>query len=191
MNKIILEGEQVKVIPLNMDYLHDLFEAGKSQDIWQYSSRGIKTLDDMRMLITDALSCKENGTEYPFIIFDKSLQSVVGSTRYLNIALNHRNLEIGWTWLSPNVWRTRVNTETKYLLLKHAFEKLNIARVQFKADVRNERSNRAIERLGAIREGRLRKDRILGDGHIRDAYIYSIIDEEWMSVKEKLERILM
>lgn len=190
MDKINLDGNQVSLLPLEMSHLDELYEAGNFPEIWRYSSRQISDIDSMKLLIEEALASKDNGSEYPFVIYDKELRSIVGSTRFLNISLQHRNIEIGWTWLTPKVWRTRVNTETKYLLLKYAFEQLNIVRVQFKADVRNERSNKTIERLGAFQEGRLRKDRILGDGYIRDAYIYSMVNDEWLHVKKKLEEYL-
>jgi RimJ/RimL family protein N-acetyltransferase len=99
-------------------------------------------------------------------------------------------LEIGWTWLAPGVQRTRVNTEAKYLLLKHAFEDLGAVRVQLKTDARNTRSQRAIERLGAVLEGAHRRHMVTWDGHIRDTVYYSILDNEWPDVKRRLEAIL-
>lgn len=128
--------------------------------------------------------------DYPFAVYDKQLQRYVGSTRYLNITLEHRNVEIGWTWYTPEVWRTRVNSECKYLLLKYGFEELNLLRVQFKTDSRNERSHYAILRIGATQEGVLRRERILHDGYIRNTNVYSIIDSEWPAVKGNFERIL-
>jgi len=114
----------------------------------------------------------------------------VGSTRFLNISIQNRNLEIGSTWLSPTVWRTRINTECKYLLLKHCFETLGTIRVQLKTDSRNVRSQRSIERLGAVKEGVLRNHMIMPDGYLRDSVVYSIIDKEWVQVKNKLESML-
>jgi RimJ/RimL family protein N-acetyltransferase len=108
----------------------------------------------------------------------------------LNISLTNKNLEIGWTWYSPEVWRTRVNTECKYLLLRYCFEALQLVRVQLKADIRNSRSNAAILRIGAVREGELRQDRILHDGFRRNAYIYSVLDTEWLEVRRRLEEFL-
>lgn len=124
------------------------------------------------------------------MIYDKQLDQIVGSTSFLSISIPNRNLEIGYTWLTPTVWRTRVNTECKYLLLKHCFETLKTIRVQLKTDRRNVRSQRAIERIGAIKEGTLRNQMIMPDGYLRDSVLYSIIDQEWASVKRKLERML-
>ncbi len=108
----------------------------------------------------------------------------------INISVPNRSLEIGWTWYHPSVWRTRINTECKYLLLKYCFEQLQTVRVQFCADKRNTRSNQAIQRLGAIKEGELRRNRILNDGYIRDTCVYSIVDAEWPQIKLKLENYL-
>ena len=125
-----------------------------------------------------------------FTIIDKETNRPVGSTRYMDITLPNRGLEIGWTWLTPSVWRTRMNTECKYLLLKHGFEELNLLRIQLKTDSRNLRSQRAMERLGAVREGVLRRHRLLSDGYQRDTVYYSILAEEWAGVKARLERSL-
>jgi RimJ/RimL family protein N-acetyltransferase len=132
------------------------------------------------------MNSKEQGLRYPFVIFDKSTNEIIGSTSYLDISLQNRKLEIGGTWLDPRVWRTSVNTECKYLLLKYSFEELNLIRVQFRTDARNERSNRAIQRIGAKFEGTLRQEMIVQDGYIRDSNVYSILDKEWEGVKAKL-----
>jgi len=124
------------------------------------------------------------------VIYDKQLDQIVGSTSFLSISIPNRNLEIEYTWFTPTVWRTRVNTECKYLLLKHCFETLKTIRVQLKTDRRNVRSQRAIERIGAIKEGTLRNQMIMPDAYLRDSVLYSIIDQEWASVKRKLERML-
>lgn len=189
-NTIDLIGERAHLMPLIREHTESLFQAGLNPDIWRFSSRKIETREDMEKLVEEALENKEKGLEVPFIIYDRWTNKVVGSTRYLNISIHHRNLEIGWTWLSPEVWRTRINTESKYMLLNHGFESLNTLRIQFKADIRNVRSNQAIERLGAFREGVLRRDRILNDGHVRDACIYSIIKEEWPTIRERLRGFL-
>jgi N-acetyltransferase len=104
--------------------------------------------------------------------------------------LNNRNVEIGWTWLSPDFWRTSVNTECKYLLLRYCFEDLKVIRVQFSISGQNLRSQRAVERIGAQKEGVFRKHRIKPDGSIHDNIFYSIIDTEWPNVKENLHYLL-
>ncbi len=114
------------------------------------------------------------------------MNKVVGSTRYLNIRPSHRGLEIGWTWLGSEWQRTAINTQAKLLLLTHAFERLGCVRVEFKADARNERSQRALERIGAVREGVLRNHMIVQSNYIRDSVYFSVIDTQWLAVKERL-----
>ena len=125
-----------------------------------------------------------------FVIVRKSDERAIGMTAYLDIQPRNRGLEIGGTWLTPDVWRTAINTECKYLLLRHAFETLGCIRVQLKTDARNIRSQRAIERLGAVKEGVLRKHMIVKNGYERDTVMYSITDTEWPSVKANLEEKL-
>lgn len=187
---VILEGIRAKVIPMEQSHAAGLFAAGQNQEIWNYMPMRIQSLDDMQRLVSEALQRKENGLDLPFVIIDQQSNKFVGSSRFLDISADNRTLEIGWTWLSPEVWRTRINTECKYLLLKHCFEDLNTVRVQIKADARNERSLNAIERIGAKREGTLRKHRIMHDGYIRDTVFFSIIAEEWPDVKVRLENML-
>lgn len=170
--------------------MQELFDAGNSHEIWAYMPMDVQAFDDMKRLVDRALQAREEGTEFPFVIVDQESEKIVGSTRFLDISIANRNLEIGWTWLSPTVWRTRINTECKYLLLKHCFETLGTIRVQLKTDGRNMRSQRAIERLGAVKEGVLRCNRIMYDGYVRDSVYYSVLDQEWKSVKDRLESIL-
>jgi N-acetyltransferase len=186
----LLEGQTVKLVPMSLEHVEDLYRCGQEEIIWTYLPKRVTTVADMREVVEAALKMKEAGLDYPFVVYDKERNEVIGSTRYLTISYPNRNLEIGWTWYAPSVWRTRVNTECKYLLLKFAFEEFKALRVQLKADTRNARSNQAIERIGAKREGEIRQDRILSDGYVRNAFMYSIIDSEWQQVKERLERYL-
>ncbi len=150
----------------------------------------MRSLQDMSLFVQNALDEQSAGTALPFAIEDRQNGRLVGSTRLFDFAAAHRGVEIGATWLCPRVWRTRVNSECKYLLLSHCFETLNLLRVQFKTDGRNARSQAAIERLGAKREGVLRAHRILHDGFVRDSVMYSILDREWPEVKKRLEERL-
>ena len=150
----------------------------------------INTLEDMRGWVLDILSRAEKGTDLPFVAIHLASGRVAGATRYLNIMPNDRGLEIGGTWYGPEFQRTVVNTECKYLLLRHAFETLGCIRVQFKTDLRNERSQKAIERIGAVKEGVLRNHMILPDGHIRHSVFYSVLDTEWPEVKKRLEEMM-
>src|SRR5699024_8727811 len=143
-------GVQTCALPiLEVNHIQELFDAGNTPNIWSYMPIKVQSIEDMRYLVNGALQAREQGTEFPFVIFDKDSGEIVGSTRFLNISIPNSNLEIGWTWLSPKVWRTSINTECKYLLLKHCFEMLGAIRVQLKTDSRNVRSQQAIERIGA------------------------------------------
>lgn len=190
-NEIILEGKRVKLIPVDKKHVEGLFKAVDSEEVWRLLPTRMKSLEDIKNIVSEAIQLKENGTQLPFIVYDKDLDEIVGMTRLLNISKENRNLEIGWTWYASKVWRTRVNTECKYLLLTYCFETLNTVRVQFKVDTRNIRSNNAVKRIGAIKEGVMRKERILHDGYIRDAAVYSIVDEEWPEIKNHLEERLI
>ncbi|MCX6378392.1 MAG: GNAT family protein, partial [Armatimonadetes bacterium] len=150
----------------------------------------LQTEESVQQWYQDALRAQEAGTEVVFVIVDKETGQAVGSTRFMDISAPNRGLEIGWTWLAPDVWRTRINTECKYLLLEHCFETLGAVRVQLKTDSRNLRSQKAMERLGAVREGVLRRHRILQDGYVRDSVYYSILPQEWEEVKKRLEGFL-
>ncbi|WP_108672333.1 GNAT family N-acetyltransferase [Peribacillus acanthi] len=186
----ILVGERVKLVPMERSHIEGLFKAGSSPEIWTYMSIQVETVSDMERLVEEALAAKEKGTEFPFVVIDLENDKVVGSTRFLNISKGNRSLEIGWTWYSKDVWRTRINTESKYLLLRYCMEHLDSVRVQFKADNRNERSKTAIQRIGATFEGVLRQDRIMPNGYNRDSAYFSIINKEWDTVKARLEGYL-
>ena len=138
----------------------------------------------------DLLNAQQRGTDLPFAVIHLVSQRAIGTTRYLHIDHRHRSLEIGGTWYGLEYQRTAANTESKLLLLQHAFETLNCIRVQFKTDLRNERSQRALERIGAVKEGVLRNHMIMADGTIRHSVFYSIIDNEWLVVKKLLEQKL-
>jgi RimJ/RimL family protein N-acetyltransferase len=127
------------------------------------------------------------GLFLPFAIVDLATGRAIGSTRYLDISPHDRHVEIGWTWLGKDYWRTPINTECKYLLLRHAFETLGCIRVSLKTDLRNERSQRAIERIGGVREGVWRRVVVMHDGYQRSSVFYSILDDEWTGVKKRLE----
>lgn len=185
-----LKGERVKLIPMDLSHVHELFEASQEKDIWTYLPAKVTTLEQIHEVVAQAIIEREKGTQYPFTIKDLSTNKVVGSTRFLVISPENKSLEIGSTWLNPSVWRTRVNTECKYLLLKHAFEVIQLNRVEIKTDARNLRSQQAIVRLGAKSEGTLRKNRILADGFVRDTVIFSVIAEEWPDVKHTLKGFL-
>lgn len=185
-----LVGEHVRIVPMKKSHIQGLYEAGNDKAIWTHLSKTIQTLHDMELLVEEALYKKEVGSEFPFVILLRENGKVIGSTRLLEISNINRSLEIGWTWLTPSVWGTHVNTECKYLLLTYCFEVLKIIRVQLKTDSQNIRSQKAIERIGGIKEGILRNHMIRKDGTFRHSVFYSVIESEWSFVKQKLEVIL-
>ncbi|HSD51226.1 MAG TPA: GNAT family protein [Candidatus Methylomirabilis sp.] len=188
---ITLQGVHVRLEPLVPRHAEDLFAAGSDEAIWTYMPRPVlQSVEDTQAWIQEALAAAAGGTQIPFAIIHRAGGKGIGSTRYLDIRREHRGLEIGWTWMGTAYQRTPVNTECKYLLLRHAFEELGAVRVQLKTDLRNERSQRAIERIGAVREGVLRKHLALWDGFIRDTVYYSILDSEWPAIKGRLENLL-
>ncbi|MED4237321.1 GNAT family N-acetyltransferase [Priestia megaterium] len=190
LKSVELVGTAVKLVPLGKMHEQGLYEAAKPKEIWEHLPVKVHSLSDMKRLIESALKAKREGRELPFAVFDVKSHAIVGSTRFLDISLPNKSVEIGWTWYHPSVWRSRVNTECKYLLLKYCFEELKLHRVQFKTDVRNNRSRKAIKRLGATQEGISRKHMVLPDGYVRDSVIFSIIDDEWPFVKKRLESFL-
>lgn len=188
---ITLEGYYVRLEPLSLDHVPELTDIGCDDRIWKLMLYGmIRTEADMRAWVEDMLRRQEQGTDLPFAVIFKETGKAIGGTRFMEMRPTHRGLEIGGTWYAVNYQHTAVNTECKYLLLEYAFETLDCIRVQFKADARNERSWRAIERIGGVREGILRNHFILPDGTRRDSVYYSILDREWFVVKERLEEML-
>jgi RimJ/RimL family protein N-acetyltransferase len=185
---VVLEGKAVRLEPLTMDHADALFAVAQNDEVWQYLAFDTPAcVDDMRRFIDIALGNAASGAELPFVIIHRPENRVVGSTRYMGIVPHDHALEIGWTWIERDLWRSAINTELKYLLLRHAFEVLDANRVQLKTDLRNVRSQQAIARLGAQREGVLREHRIVKGNYRRSSVIFSILDHEWPEVKVALE----
>ncbi len=191
MQPIILTGRLVRLEPLTEKHVPDLTVFGNDESIWRYLPYGqIRTKKQMAALVRDFLARRDEGTDWGFAVVSLEIGRAIGSTRYLDIQPQHRALEIGGTWYAAAYQRTGVNTECKYLLLEYAFEKLGCQRVQFKTDLRNEKSQLALERIGAVREGVLRKNLIMPDGYARSSVVYSILAGEWPRVKTHLEGLL-
>jgi RimJ/RimL family protein N-acetyltransferase len=185
---LTLAGKSVVLEPLAVEHAEELFAIAQDPDIWRYMTCApLTSLASTRLFIEQALVSAATGAEMPFVIRCQATGRAIGSTRYLDIRRPHRALEIGATWLGTAFQRTAANTETKLLLLSHAFDDLGAIRVQLKTDERNVRSQRAIERIGAFREGLHRKQMILWDGYIRNAVFYSITDEEWPLARQRLQ----
>lgn len=157
-----------------------------NRDIWAYLISKMDSVQDMQQYVQKAIKGYGRGTQIPLLVVDQQTNKIVGSTRLYNISVEDKTVELGQTWYHPSVQRTSINTECKYMLLQYAFEKLHMLRVQIKTDARNEKAQRAIERLGAVKEGVLRNERKLPNGYVRDAVVYSIISSEWPGVKEQL-----
>lgn len=188
---VTLTGKYVRLEPLSETHVRGLAEIGIGQNFWHLMLYGDMNTDaDMRKWVLDMLGRARKGTDLPFVVIDLASGRVAGATRYLNIMPKDRGLEIGGTWYGTDFQRTAVNTESKYLLMTHAFEKLRAIRVQLKTDLRNERSQKAIERIGAKKEGVLRNHMILPDGYFRHSVFYSVLDAEWPEVKKNLEALM-
>lgn len=188
VDPVILTGRFVRLEPLALEHVSELAGIAGDPAIWRFMIYGDVTSEEkMAAWVGDMLSRKAAGTDQPFVVRHLESGRLAGATRYMEIRPQHRGLEIGGTWYGTQFQRTAVNTEAKYLLLRHAFETLGCIRVQFKADSRNERSINAIERLGAVREGMLRNHMILEGGVIRNSLYFSIIDSEWPLAKARLE----
>ena len=183
---VTLEGEHVRLVPLRMEHAQALLEAADEDDIWRWMVPRPKGLDGYGRYIRWALDQQILGAQLPFAVIRKSDGVLVGTTRYAHVDPPNRTIEIGYTLYGKGARRTPVNTECKLLLLRHAFETLQANRVWLQTDKRNERSQKAIARLGATREGELRNERVLADGHLRTSVIFGITRDEWPSVHERL-----
>jgi RimJ/RimL family protein N-acetyltransferase len=184
---VTLSGDLVRLEPLSTDHAEDLATSGGDEAIWQLLPYGRPTdPGHMAAFIRQAIARQQGGMDVPFAVIHRPTGKAIGCTRYMDIRPEHRGLEIGGTWYATSHQRTGVNTEAKLLLLRHAFEDLRCIRVQLKTDLRNERSQRAIERLGAVREGVLRNHIILSDGYRRSTVMYAITDDEWPAVKARI-----
>jgi len=191
VHPITLTGKIIRVEPLSLKHVPDLALAGMDDQIWRYLLYGdMRSVEDIQAWVEDMLERRSHGTDMPFAVIYLKSGKAIGATRYMDIRPEHRGLEIGGTWYGIDYQGTGVNADAKYLLLCHAFEVLRCIRVQLKTDGRNLRSQQAIERLGAVREGLLRNHMVRRDGVIRDTVMYSITDKEWPEVKRGLEERL-
>jgi RimJ/RimL family protein N-acetyltransferase len=191
IERVTLQGKYVRLEPMGEQHILGLAEIGVGQDFWGFMLYGdMKTEADIHRWVLDILEREKKGGDLPFVAIHLESGRVAGATRYLNIMPKDRGLEVGGTWYGLDFQRTAVNTECKYLLLTHAFETLKCIRVQIKTDSINVRSQKAIERIGAVKEGVLRNHMILPDGRIRHSVFYSVLDTEWDGVKKNLEAML-
>jgi len=185
---IVLAGRHVRLEPLTLQHHAAFCEIGLNEDIWRWFPTPVHSREDMLEYIRTGLQWQAQGTALPFATIEQDSGRVIGSTRYMNIDDPNRKVEIGSTWLGRPWQRTAANTEAKYLMLRHAFERLGCIRVELKTDVLNQKSRNAILRIGAKEEGIFRNHVVCAGGRIRDSVWYSIVDSEWPQVKLALEQ---
>jgi len=187
VEKRVLEGRQVRLEPLSEAHLPELAKAIEDGELWKIPVTFVPHPSELQAFLTDAEEAFDAGRELSFVIYDKRNQSMLGSTRFRCIEPAHRRLEIGFTFLAQSWQRTHVNTEAKYLMLRHAFETWQVNRVELLTDVLNTKSRNAIARIGAREEGILRSHMIMRDGRVRDSVLFSIIAKEWPEARAALE----
>jgi RimJ/RimL family protein N-acetyltransferase len=187
---ITLEGQHVRLEPLSPAHHAQLCKIGLDEELWRWVVQPVRTPEEMRAYIEEALQAQAAGTALPFATVEKASGRAIGSTRFGNIDRVNRHVEIGWTWLGLKWQRTAANTEAKYLMLRHAFETWRCLRVEFKTDSLNEPSRQALLRIGAKEEGIFRNHMITFTGRLRHSVYYSIIDSEWPKLKTHLEKKL-
>lgn len=188
---VTLTGRIVRLEPLSERHIPDLAKVGLDPQIWRYMRYGkMETIRELTTWVGMMLELQAAGTDLPFAVIHLADGKAIGCTRYLHIDPPNRSLEIGGTWYGVDYQGSLVNTECKYLLIRHAFEQLACVRVWFKSDRRNVHSQHALEKLGVVREGVLRNHMILPDGYVRDSVVYSLLPNEWPQVKSTLEKRL-
>jgi N-acetyltransferase len=186
---ITLEGSVVRLEPIAREHAEAFWNIAQDalDDIFQWIPYRMKTRDDFQHLVQKAFDEQGRGESVVFATVERKSGQVIGSTRFMNIDRANRRVEIGSTWIAPAWQRTAVNTEAKYVMLRHAFEVWKCIRVELKTDALNQKSRNAILRIGAKEEGTLRRHVITWTGRVRDSVYFSILDSEWPEVKAKLE----
>jgi len=187
VSPVTLEGRHVRLEPMSLAHLGGLCEIGLDEELWRWTTTLVGTPEEMRGYVEQALDEQARGVSLPFVTVERESGRVVGATRFGNIDPANRRAEIGWTWVGGEWQRTAVNTEAKLLMFGHAFDAWGCVRVELKTDSLNERSRRAILRVGATEEGTFRNHMITYTGRLRHSVYYSVIDSEWPEVKARLE----
>ena len=186
---ITLEGSVVRLEPIRRDHAADFWNVAKDalDNIFEWIPYRLKTREDFERLVQKAFDEQKRGESVVFATVERNAGRVIGSTRFMNIDRLNRRVEIGSTWIAPPWQRTAVNTEAKYLMLRHAFEAWKCFRVELKTDALNQKSRNAILRIGAKEEGTLRRHVLTWTGRVRDSVYFSILDSEWPDAKQRLE----
>jgi RimJ/RimL family protein N-acetyltransferase len=186
LSPVTLPGRHIRLEPLTLAHVPALTRAGLFAELWRLQPAPVSTEADMLAYVMQALDDQQRGLSLPFVMVRQGDGEVIGSTRYMDIALPHRRLEIGATWLTPACQRSGANTEAKLLLLTHAFASLGMIRVVFKTEVLNEQSRQALARIGAVQEGIFRQHLVAASGRRRDMVYFSILEAEWPAVRAGL-----
>jgi N-acetyltransferase len=186
---LTLHGSIVRLEPIRRQHAELFWDVAKNdlEDIFRWIPYAMQSPDDFRQLVDKALAEQDRGESAVFATVERSSGQVIGSTRFMNIDRANRRVEIGSTWIAPAWQRTAVNTEAKYLMLRHAFEVWGCMRLELKTDALNQKSRNAILRIGAQEEGTLRRHLVTWTGRVRDTVYFSILDDEWAGVKARLE----
>lgn len=186
LNEVILEGKDVHLVPLRENHREALLKAASDGELWNLWFTSVPSEATVDTYLNFAFEEQKAGRALPFTIIDKKTNTIIGTTRYCNASPDHKRLEIGYTWYAKSFQRTSRNTETKLLLLTHAFEQLKSIAVEFRTHHKNKASRNAIARLGAKQDGILRQHQQLKDGSYRDTVVFSILNNEWNLVKQQL-----
>lgn len=188
MEQPVLEGRYVRLEPLTREHLPALAKIAFDSRIWRYMNARVETQKDLEAWLEAALKVAAGGTQLPWVTVLKSDGRVVGSTRFIDLDMQHRTVEIGHTWITPELHQRGVNPEAKLLQLGFAFDTLGLNRVAFKTHHENLQSQAAIRKLGAVYEGTFRNHYVMPDGSLRHSVWFSITKEEWLGVRERLRQ---
>ncbi|MBN3554035.1 GNAT family N-acetyltransferase [Fictibacillus nanhaiensis] len=186
-----IENEIVRLIPMKMEHVEGIYKAADDERIWKHMSVNLTDKNAVVLYVEDAVKRRQDETDEAFVIVHQETGEIIGATWFLDISVPHKRLEIGSTWIHPDYWRSNINTNCKYLLLQHCFEERSLQRVQIKTSHQNVRSQKAIERIGAKKEGILRNHLIQRDGSVRHTVLYSVVSEEWSTIKKHFEDNLL
>ncbi len=183
---VVLENDRTRLEPLAESHYESLLPIALKREIWEFTSADIKSEEDFRNYFNTALQERKDGNAYPFAIYDKLHNQYAGCTRYGNISFAHKRMEIGWTWYDPTLQRSGINKACKFLLLSYGFETLGLNRIELKTSLLNIKSQGAMLKIGATKEGILRRHMIGDNGTIRDTVYFSFIKEEWEEIRERI-----
>jgi RimJ/RimL family protein N-acetyltransferase len=184
--EFILENDRSRLEPLNEHHFNLLLPIALEREIWEFTSADIKNEIDFRRYFDKALEERKEHRSYPFAIYDKQAKQYAGCTRFANISFPDKRMEIGWTWYNPTLQRTGINKATKFLLLRFGFEELDLNRIELKTSHLNLKSQGAMLKIGAVKEGVLRQHAIAENGTVRDTVYFSFIKEEWPEIRQRI-----